>query len=223
MARAHTVPRALTFGLAGIAVFVLCVLAFGIGVAEGKSWYDVVKDLFLPLLGPFVAVLIPVVLFFVIPGQQTRQKFALDLCGQYYTEEMREARNVGWEHFVTQQRQLPPIRRAERLNHFLDYLTEPEVHRGVSSEQDEIYQKTTRILDFFALVDGCLARGVAEPALVRDFLLYYYLWWRDEIMDPLRRTRRITAPDPKFRPIWWKPMVHLDALVPRQMSVRATE
>ena len=51
----------------------------------------------------------------------------------------------------------------------------------------------SRVLDFFALVNGCLARGVADPDLVRDFLLFYYLWWRDEIMDPLRKTQRILA------------------------------
>ncbi len=222
MARHRQVPRALVGGLAGVGIVTLGLLALGIGAAEGKNSYEVVKDLFLPLVGPFVAVLIPVVLFFIIPGQQTRQKFALDLCGQYYAEEMRDARNVGWRHFVTEQRQLPPIRRAERLNHFLDYLTEPEVHRGVSPEQDATYQKATRILDFFAMVDGSLARGVADPALVRDFLLYYYLWWRDEIMEPLRRTRRITTPDPKFRPVWWAAMVHLDGLVPKYLPEHKT-
>jgi hypothetical protein len=51
--------------------------------------------------------------------------------------------------------------------------------------------------------------------MVRDFLLYYYLWWRDEIMDPLRRTGRIAGGHPKVRPVWWPPMAHLDALAGR--------
>ena len=57
-----------------------------------------------------------------------------------------------------------------------------DVARFLASRDD------ARVLDFFALVDGCLARGSADPDVVRDFLLFYYVWWRDEIMDPLRRT-----------------------------------
>jgi hypothetical protein len=52
------------------------------------------------------------------------------------------------------------------------------------------------VLDCFARVNGCLARGAADPEITRDFLLVYYLWWRDEIMDPLRGARRIAA-DPE--------------------------
>ncbi len=190
----------------------LTLLAAGVLAADGKTGYELVKDLFVPLVGPLVAVLIPVVLFFVIPLGQSRQKLALDLCAQYFGEEMRDARNVGWRHFVTEQRQLPPVRRAERLVHFLDYLSNPEVHRSVDPQTDAVYQKTSRVLDFFAMVNGCLARGVADPDLARDFLLFYYLWWRDEIMDPLRNTRRITADHPKVKPVWWDPLAHLDAL-----------
>ena len=45
--------------------------------------------------------------------------------------------------------------------------------------------------------------------------LYYYLWWRDEIMIPLRQLRAIPD-DPKFKPGWWDPLVHLDALASRR-------
>jgi hypothetical protein len=204
--------RSLMIGLGAIALPVAMLLAVGLGAAGGKTHYELVKDLFVPLIGPMVAVLVPVVLFFVIPLGQTRQRLALDLCSQYFSEEMREARNTGWRHFVTEQRQLPPMRRAERLNHFLSYLTEPEVNRGVSAELDAVYQKASRVLDFFTLIDGCLARGAADPDIVRDFLLYYYLWWRDEIMDPLRNTRRITTLDPRYRPVWWDRLAYLDAL-----------
>ena len=206
--------RALAYAAVGVAVPVVCVLAAGVAAAEGKTAYEVVKDLFVPLFGPLVAVLIPVVVLFVIPSHQTRQRLALDLCAQYYLEEMRDARNVGWHHFVTEQRGLPPVRRAERLHAFLDYLSRAEAHRTVDPDTDAIYQKTSRVLDFFALVDGCLARGSADPDLVRDFLLFYYVWWRDEIMDPLRNTRRAPAPGP-VRPSWWAPLARLDALAAR--------
>jgi hypothetical protein len=209
-ARPHTFP--LTLGLAGIAAAVLLLLAVGLGSAGGKPAYDLVRDLFVPLIGPLVAVLIPVVLFFVIPHGQTRQKLALDLCTHYYTEEMRDARNVGWRHFVTEQRKLPEAGRAERLRHFLDYLTSPEVHRAIDPVTDAVYQKASRVLDYFALVNGCLARGSADADMVRDFLLFYYLWWRDEIMDPLRAAGPGIGEHPKVRPVWWPPMTHLDAL-----------
>ncbi|OWK45220.1 hypothetical protein [Fimbriiglobus ruber] len=203
--------RAIVLGLAGVAVPVLTLLGVGVSAADGKAAYDVVRDLFVPLVGPLVAVLVPVIIFFVIPLGQNRQRLALDLCAQYYSEEMRDARNTAWRYLVTEQRQFPPVRRAERLAHFIDYLSVPEINMSVDAETDAIYQKASRVLDFFAMVDGCLARGVADPDLVRDFLLYYYLWWRDEIMVPIRKSGR-TLDGPKSKPVWWDPLVHLDAL-----------
>jgi hypothetical protein len=161
-----------------------------------------------PLVGPLVAVLVPTILLYVIPYGQDRQKTALELCGQFLGEEMRDSRNTGWRHFVTEQRELPPVRRAERLAHFLDYLSRQEVHRTVSPELDAVYQKVNRVLDFFALVNGCLLRGAADSGMVRDFFLFYYLHWRDEIMDPLRKTSRLAGPVPA----WWPPLTALDAL-----------
>ena len=76
--------------------------------------------------------------------------------------------------------------------------------------------KTSRVLDFFSLVNGCLARGVTDPDIVRDFLIFYHLWWRDEIMDPLRKTQRIVADHPKIKPVWWEPLAYLDALGERK-------
>ena len=209
---AHFPIRAMIVGVAGVAVPLLLLLAVGVLAAEGKGTYELVKELFVPLVSPLVAILIPVVVLFVIPYSQGRQRLSLELCEQYFTEEMREARNVGWRHFVTEQQQLPPVRRAERLNQFLDYHSNLEFHRGIEPGLDATFQKTARVLDFFAMVNGCVGRGVADDAIVRDFLLFYYLWWRDEIMDPLRKTRRIIADHPKLRPTWWKPLAHLDAL-----------
>ena len=204
--------RALLLSVAGVAVPVLTLLAVGVVAAEGKTPYELVKDLFLPLVSPLVAVLIPVAVLFLIPQTQSRQRLALDLCAQYFAEEMREARNTGWRHFVTDQQQFPAVKRAERLNQFLDYHTSLDFHRGIDAELDATFQKAARVLDFFALVNGCVARGVADGDIVKDFLLFYYLWWRDEIMDPLRKTRRVVADHPKVRPTWWKPLTHLDAM-----------
>ena len=207
-----SLPRVLVSALAGLAAVVGVVVLLALLLAEEKRPYELVKDLVLPLIGPVVAVLVPTLLLYVIPRNQSRERFALDLCAQYYTEEMRHARNVGWELFVTSQHRETPTRRVERLNDFLDYVTNPDAHRTIDPKQDEVYQKATRILDFFALVDASLLRGAADPDLVRSFLLYYYLWWRDEILDPLRATRRVNTDDPKLKPPWWEPMTQLDRL-----------
>jgi hypothetical protein len=208
--------RAVLVGIVGVVIPVGLLLVVGVLTAPNKTPYELIKDLFLPLISPMVAILIPVILLFVIPNNQSKQKLSLELCSQYFSEEMRESRNVGWAHFVTEQRQLPPIRRAERLNHFLDYLSNPEFHRIVDPGLDATYQKASRILDFFAMVNGCLARGVADEDMVRDFLLFYYLWWRDEIIEPMRKTQRVIADHPKVRPTWWGPLFHLDRLVERK-------
>ena len=206
----RTPTRALLLGLAALAVPVCGLLAAGVAAADGKSRYDLIKDLFVPLVGPLVAVLVPTILLYVIPFGQDRQKTALDLCGQFLGEEMRDARNTSWRYFVTEQGELPAGRRAERLAHFRDYLRREGVHRTVSPELDAVYQKVNRVLDFFALVNGCLVRGVVDPDLVRDFLLFYYVHWRDEILDPLRAAGG--GPWDGGRPPWWPPLTALDAL-----------
>jgi hypothetical protein len=203
---------AILAGVSCVTIPVLTLLLIGISTAHGKSTYELVKDLFLPLVSPLVAVLIPVIVLFIIPYGQSRQKLSMELCGLYFSEEMRDSRNQGWRFFVTEQRQLSPIRRAERLNHYIDYLSDPETHRSIDPDMDVIYQKLSRVLDFFAIVNGCLQRGTADEDIVRDFLLFYYLWWRDEIMIPLRKTQRIQTNDPKIKPVWWDPMPELDAL-----------
>ena len=211
------VPRALVVGLIALAVPVLLLLAFGLAADHHKTPYELVRDLFVPLLGPLVAILVPLLLFFVIPAGQNRQRTALELCQQYYSEEMRDARNTAWRHFVLDRRREGPEHRAARLNEFLNYLTNPETHGQIDPNRDALYQKATRVLDFFAVVNEYVGRGNAEPSLVRAFLLYYYLWWRDEIMDPLRAMRTIPD-DPKFKPGWWDTLVHLDALARHQAS-----
>ena len=205
-------PRALVIGLVGIAVPAVCILFVGVAIGHGKTAYELLRDLFVPLVGPLVAVLIPLLLFFVIPSGQNREKTALALCQQYYAEEMRDARNVGWRHMVTELRRATDEERAERRREFYAYLTTPEAHGVIDPKVDMVYQKATRVLDFFALVDEVLQRGTADEGIVRSFLLYYYLWWRDEIMDPLRALGPIGTDDPKFKPGWWEPLANLDAL-----------
>ncbi|MCU0703413.1 MAG: hypothetical protein MUF18_05490 [Fimbriiglobus sp.] len=207
-------PRALIVGLVALAVPVLSLLLAGLLTGHGKTAYELVRDLFVPLIGPLVAVLVPLLLFFVIPAGQNRQRTALELCQQYNAEEFREARNIAWKHFVLDRRREGPEERAIRLAEFLNYLTTPETHAQIDPTRDALYQKATRVLDFFAMVNEYVGRGNAEPSLVRAFLLYYYLWWRDEIMDPLRSLRTI-ADHPKIKPSWWDPLVHLDALAAR--------
>lgn len=204
-------PRALVAGLAALAVPVIALLFAGLIASHQKTAYELIRDLFVPLIGPLVAVLVPLLLFFVIPSGQNRQRTALELCQQYNAEEFREARNTAWKHFVLDRRRDGPEERAARLTEFLNYLTTPETHARIDPARDALYQKATRVLDFFAMVNEYVGRGNAEPSLVRAFLLYYYLWWRDEIMDPLRQLRAV-ADDPKYKPSWWDPLVHLDKM-----------
>lgn len=204
-------PRALVVGLVALAVPVVLLLIAGLTVGQQKTAYELIRDLFVPLVGPLVAVLVPLLLFFVIPSGQARQRTALELCQQYYSEEMRDARNIAWRHFVLDRRGDGPDQKLARLGEFLNYLTTPETHALIDPNRDAIYQKATRVLDYFALVNESVGRGNAEASLIRAFLLYYYLWWRDEIMDPMRQIRSL-ADDPKFKPGWWDPLAHLDAL-----------
>ncbi len=206
------VPRALTVGLLAVAVPVLLLLLGGVATGHQKQPYELIKELFVPLVGPLIAVLIPLLLFFVIPSGQNRQRTALELCQQYFSEEMREARNTAWRHFVLDPRRKALVDRPQRMIEFLNYLINPETHAEIDPIHDEVFQKTARVLDFFALVNEYVARGMADSSLVRSFLLYYYLWWRDEILEPLRRVRKIETDDPKLKPYWWDSLSHLDHL-----------
>lgn len=203
----------LWIGLAILAVFVFFLLVGGVLFAVNKPPYDLIKDLLVPLIGPLVAVLIPVLVLYIIPLNQSRQRLALDLISQYFTEEMRHARNMGWRHFVIDKRQLAPIRQAEHLNHFMEYLTEPSIYRAVDPVTDELYQRSCRVLDYFVLVNGCLARKTIDPGIVRDCLIFYYRLWLEEIIIPLRHTHRATATDAVYRPLWWEPLKNLDRLL----------
>lgn len=203
----------LWIGLAILAVMVFFLLVGGVMFAVNKAPYDLIKDLLVPLVGPLVAVLIPVLVLYIIPANQSRQRLALEITAQYFTEEMRHARNIGWRQFVIEKRQLAPIRQAEHLNHFLEYLTEPAVYRAIDHQTDEIYQRTCRVLDYFVLVNGCLARNTIDSGIVKDSLVFYYRLWLEEIIIPLRHTHRASATQAVYRPLWWEPLTHLDRLL----------
>src|SRR5262249_48082387 len=161
-----------------------------------------VKDVIVPLVGPIVAIFVPTLLLYVLPLSQNQQKAAVDLFAAYHGENMRESRNLAWKHFVSEARALPEAERARRLDDYLRYLTEPEVNRTVPAETDALYQKTSRVLDFFVMVNDCLERDTVDRNMVRSFLAYYYLWWHDEILVPLRERPLQPSRNLKYYPLW---------------------
>lgn len=210
MFRQMPTPLKVTLGSVMVAIIILAGTAAG--AAINKTTYDLIREVFIPLLGSCVAVLIPTVLFYVIPLGQNRQRGAIELFNGYHTEEMRRARNEAWQFFVTERQTLSEKERDQRLDDYLDYLTRPESGRKVSSKLDEIYQKLSRILDFFALVNGSLERGTVDGPMVRSFMGYYYLWWRDEILTPLRNRPERVGKSTWRKPEWLKPLKALDAV-----------
>lgn len=206
------IPRALRL-VAGLMLAAVAGLILWAGLsAQGKSSYEFAKDVVIPLFSPIVAIFLPTLLFYVIPMMQNQQKGALDLFTAFSSEEMRHARNEAWVHFIIECHDLSPTEQNRRLDDFLHHLFEPEGQRTVTPETHEIYQKVSKVLDFFAIVNACLRRKTVDKGMVRSFMAYYYLMWRDEIMTPLRhRPPRANAQD-RYKPIWWDEMRALDEL-----------
>ena len=195
----------------GAVLLIVTALVIGAGISgAGRSGYDLIKDIVIPLVSPIVAIFIPTILFYVIPLTQNQQKGAIDLFTIYNDEEMRIARNEGWTHFVTD-RDYRTERQQQILDDFLRYLIESEVSRSIIPATHAIYQRASRVLDFFAVVNGCLERNTVERQMIRTFLGYYYLSWRDEIMIPLRE-RSALQPMPRYIPSWWYDLTALDEL-----------
>ena len=210
------IPSALLLvaGCGLVTVIVLVIVAL-LAKAE-KSSYDLIKDVVIPVIGPIVAILIPTVLFYIIPLGQNQQKNAIDLFNIYNTEDMRIARNEGWKHFVSDRQALSPPDRNRILDDFLRYLTEPDVNRQVPSDIHALYQKTSRVLDFFGVLDHCLERNTIAREMIYSFFGYYYLWWRDEIMIPLRERPLMQHGLPRYLPAWWKELKSLDEMCERR-------
>lgn len=194
-------------------VFTLVVVALA-SRAE-KSSYDLIKDVVIPMLGPVVAICIPTILLYVIPLSQNQQKTAIDLFNIYNDEDMRVARNEGWKHFVTDRLAHSPAERDRTLDDFLRFLAEPDVNRMIDPVVHAVYQKTSRVLDFFGVLDHCLERNTVAREMIHSFFGYYYQWWRDEIIAPLRSRARSEHSEPRYLPAWWRELKYLDSLCER--------
>jgi hypothetical protein len=89
-----------------------------------------------------------------------------------------------------------------------------------------LYLEVSHVLDFFAVVEALLEDAAVDEKMLRQGLIFYYHWWRDEVMDPLRNLlREIQKPtaDPKCVPPWAKPMRQLDRLVLEKTAELAKE
>ena len=171
------------------------------------------KEYFIPLLAPLVAIIVPTILFYVIPRRWQRYNLALAFFDKFNTEEMRQARLDAWAYFVTELTADDNARRLQRLREFIEYLHEPEIGRRIDRATHDVYQKASRVLDFFAIVDGSLGRQVVEPRMLRSFLAYYYRWWREMIFEPIWHQRgQGTTADTQHLPIWYGGLDPLDRL-----------
>src|SRR4051794_12762012 len=134
------------------------------------------KDFLLPFMGPTIAVIVPVVIFVILPGVRDRRKTALDLFTAYNAEDMRTTRNEVWAYFVSEVAGNPQ-ERDKRLDDYLDYLTEIRWSTVLTPQTMAVFQKASRVLDYFVFVEACLRHGMANDCLIRCFLAHYYLWW----------------------------------------------
>jgi hypothetical protein len=114
-----------------------------------------------------------------------------------------------------------PQEQDNRFDQYLDYLTELRWSTVLAPETMAVFQKSSRVLDYFVFVEACLRHGLANESLIRCFLAHFYLWWREAVMVPLRQRRQIDTSNPRCVPLWWRPLFHLDRLagVPTQPSV----
>ena len=195
---------------AGIAaVIVLATIAAG----PGQSSYEIVKSVLIPLAGPIIAIIVPTMLFYRLPLVQSQQKTTIDLFSAFHTEEMRGARADAWDYFVIQCRKMSPADHEKRLDGYLDFLTERDVNLSVDKATLCEYQKLSRVLDFFNIVNSCLKRKAADPPMVRSFIGYYYSWWEDELLAHLRkRKRKGTGVGVRHELQWIKSFDELDAV-----------
>ena len=114
--------------------------------------HEFTKDFLLPLMAPTVAIVVPVVIFFILPRSRDRRKTALDLFTAYTADDMRTARNEVWAYFVFEVAGNPREQNA-RFDLYLDYLTEKKRWGTVpSAEAMAVFQKASRVLDYFVFV-----------------------------------------------------------------------
>jgi len=170
------------------------------------EWYAFGKDYALPLLATLIAIVVPSTFFYILPTRQNRRKTAMDFFNTFFGEEMRQTRLEAWNYLVTERKKLSPEEQTTRLRNYVTYATESSDKQDLTSETVGHYQRASRILHFFALVDTCLQEGTVDESMIRSFLGYYYLWWRDEVIDPLQKLRSSKSTDNlKTMPVWLKP------------------
>jgi hypothetical protein len=214
-------PRVFWIVAVGIPLIILAIIVVLVGstaIEASRERYDVVKDLVVPLVAPLLilpitAILVPSILFYFVPQSQSREKVAVELLTAYHMEEMRSARNQAWRYFTTEMRTLPKEEQINRLSEYVAYLSEPRSNTSVPPDKHEHYQKLNRVLDYFTMVNAYIERDAVDRDMIRSFLAYYYLWWNDEVMEPLRNTpgwsdnpaiKQIKdQKSPKHKPAWW--------------------
>lgn len=206
------IPRALRLVAGLMFIGIIGLLTWAAMSAQGKTGYEFAKDVVIPLFSPMVAIFVPTILFYVIPMTQNQQKGALDLFNAFSNEEMRQARNATWVYFIIELRYMPPSEQAARLDDFLRHLFEADWKNTTEAAIHETYQKASRVLDFFAIVNTCVRKKTVDRGMVRSFLAYYYLLWRDGIMDPLRTRPLPLEGKPRYKPVWWDELKALDEL-----------
>jgi hypothetical protein len=121
--------------------------------------YQVAKDLLVPLIAPAVAIIVPTIVFFVIPRRRDRQKAALDLFAAFWAEDMRQCRHEAWAYLVTQVNNNPE-ERNKRFDQFLDLLTSDRVTTSVTPEAAHVLLKASWVLDYLAVVEGVRPPGL---------------------------------------------------------------
>jgi len=166
----------------------------------------------MPLMSMLVAVFLPINLSYLIPMAQNRQKTAMDFYSLYSAEDMRKARNTAWKYFVTEPKSKGGSEKGKRLDDYLCFLTQPESSEAVTPEMHEIYQETSRVLEYFAMINACLERRAVDRDMVRSFIGWYYSWWRDEVMNSLRDRPFMLGEPARYRPVWWNKLKELDEL-----------
>lgn len=141
-----------------------------------------------------------------------KQKEALALFETYFSEEMRLARHGAWGYFVTEKDEKL---KEERLQEYVAYLTDPKKNYTVDPLKMEQYQQLSRVLDYFAIVNGCLRNGSVDADMIRTFLAYYYKWWHEGVIVAARgKLKRQSDDDPRTNPLWFskESLSELDAL-----------
>jgi len=210
--RIRQVPGPLLTVVVVILMGAASVVTWAARESTGKSSYEFAKDIVLPLVSPLVSILIPTVLFYVIPLSQNRQKAAIELFTSYFDKEMKEARVDAWDYYVTERLALPVAQQDLRLDSYLRFVTDPTYDQQVPKDQHTKMQSLGQVLNYFVIVNAGLEAGLLDKTLTRAFVVHYYLWWREEVFVKLRSRPVIQSRNPRFRPLWFDDLVELDKI-----------